>query len=169
MYVRVGKARKRGEGGSKLVLAQKCLEGLCKLSKFQHFSEQKFGPRRGRERDFPKATMETHRCPYPACAPCAALHVCQAGPQHRGPNLPQPSHSLLRRGPRSAWGKQLLLPQTLARSSSARCLEATPTLCGPGFRRICSKTICFKNPVKRARVPSLSPTRSGSGAQQPRP
>lgn len=111
MYVRVGKAVKRGEGGSKLVLAQKCLEGLCKLSKFQHFSEQKFGPRRGRERDFPKATMETHRCPYPACAPCAALHVCQAGPQHRGPNLPQPSHSLLRRGPRSAWGNSCFFPK----------------------------------------------------------
>lgn len=131
MYVRVRKAGKRGEGGSKLVLAQKRLEGLRKLSKLQHFSERKFGPRRRRERDFPKARVETHRGPYIRTVR-PAPRACQAGPQRRGPNLPQPW---------SAWENSCFFPELSPAVPLRGAWKLRPSSVAPRFRRrICSET-----------------------------
>lgn len=117
MCVRVGRAQKCGEGGSKLVWAQKPLEGLWKLSHLQHFTELQFRPWKRRGRDFPKAmqgeeegTVET--CPssiqglttLPTLVPSWTL---VSGPRPSTASQSSPH------GPRRAWRTSCLAPTWL--------------------------------------------------------
>lgn len=111
--------------------------------------------------------VETCRHLNPECVPCLAR--VSSWTFVPGPDPPQPL-SLLRHGPWRARRTCCSAPTWVPGSPSARCLGLTPRFRDPQFgRRIRSETICFKNPMKRAPAPSLSPKRSVARAQQPRP
>lgn len=159
MYVRVRKAGKRGEGGSKLVLAQKRLEGLRKLSKLQHFSERENSDPGGEGKG-----ISLRRGWRPIAVHISALCALRRARAKLDLSVAALTfHSLGARG-KTAASSPNCCPPCLCEVLGSYAQALWP----PGLEgESAPRQICFKNPVKRARVPSLSRTCSGSGAQQP--
>lgn len=115
--VGVGRAEKLREGWSKLVPAQKPLEGLLNLSKLQHFTALQSRPRTGRGGDLLKAVQPAGMDGKTAC-PCPRADR----PARAAVRLdPQPlCLLLLHHGVRSALKASRFAPSWVPRPSPVR-------------------------------------------------